>query len=436
MLAPALSQTSTGACVAPPAGTTYWDIGARGDSGPGNHSSGVTFQPRASILTDFADYPGGNTSFRANLGTNPAVVRQYCNGSKIPPEAGGAAVWYQVPPGTNEGNVPTPIFSLTAGATVDEGNNWISMTWGPLSLTSPANGAILGDYSLTSGSGQAIGYIAPGTSTTTYNLAPATDFFDNPRKTNGSVDIGAVEFAAAPNTPIASVSGGPLNFGNVIVGTTSGSQTLTLSNTGTASVTGIGLTFTGPFSRSGGSCGTTLTAGANCTINVVFQPTVVGPASGSLTIASNVAVAGSPVSLSGTGVAAVTSATLTPTLWTPTQTRNCPGTTIGQILACLGDPAQLFTFTNTGNTTITGIAQGVLGGANVADYAKVNLLSTCGPAGGGQLVSTLTLAPGASCVVTVQFRPLTSEAAGTKNATITVNSSAGAVAAILRGQAN
>ena len=45
------------------------------------------------------------------------------------------------PQGTNEGNVPVPVFSLTAGATVDEGNNWINISWGPLSMTSPSTGA-------------------------------------------------------------------------------------------------------------------------------------------------------------------------------------------------------------------------------------------------------------------------------------------------------
>ena len=438
-LAPALNQASTGQCNTN--GANFWDIGLRGDTGPANHSSGFTFTPRASILTDAGDYPGGNTSLRANSGANPNVASQYCNGSKIPPEA-GAGVWYRVPPGTNEGNVPVPIFSLTAGATVDEGNNWISMTWGPLSIVNPVTNAILGDYRLTSGSGTAIGYISPATSSTTYNLAPANDFFETPRKTNGSVDIGAVEFVVAPNTPLASVAGGPLNFGNVVVGTTSGSQTLTLSNTGTASVTGIALTFSGPFARAtvGGSCGTTLPAGANCTINVVFQPTALGPASGSLAIASNVAVSGSPVSLSGTGVAATISATLTPANWSPTQTRNCPGTGFLGMLACMADPTQIFMFTNTGNVPLTNLTQATLAGANTADYTIVRLLSTCGPAGGGQLMGQGTVAnplnPGQSCSVAVGFRPLTSEAAGVKNATVTVNSAAGAKTSTLTGTAN
>ena len=45
---------------------------------------------------------------------------------------------YQVPPGIADATVPNPIFNLTPAATVDEGNNWINISWGPLALTNPA----------------------------------------------------------------------------------------------------------------------------------------------------------------------------------------------------------------------------------------------------------------------------------------------------------
>ena len=118
------------------------------------------------------------------------------------------------------------------------------------------------------------------------------------------------------------------------------------------------------------------------------------------------AVTGSPVSLTGTGVAAVISATLTPTSHAY---GNAPRG-VGALLA----PSQVFTLTNTGNITLTGIAQGALSGTNPAEFAVARLVSTCGPAGGGQLLGQTTLAPGASCTVTVQFRPLTTQTTGAK----------------------
>jgi hypothetical protein len=423
----AIVTGGTGACPSP---ASYWDIGARGDTGPTNHSSGITLAPTYSVLTDAGDYPGNH-----NTASNPTVMSQYCNGSRTPPEY--LSMGYQVPPGISDATVPNPIFNLTPSATVDEGNNWINMSWGPLALTNPVNGTTLGNYALASGS-PAIDYI-PSTATTNYAEAPSNDFFSNPRKTNNNaVDVGAVEFLAAPGTPIGSVTGGPLAFGNATVGSASAAQTLTLHNTatGTANLTGIGVVVTAPFSRSGGTCGATLAAGSTCTITVLFSPTVAGAATGTATITSNVAITGSPVALSGTGVVPVISATLTPTTWSyGTQTRNCPGTGLGAI-ACLGDPTKTFTLTNTGNVTLTGIGDGVLGGTNANEFSITRLLSTCGPAGGGQLTANTTLAPGATCVVTVQFKPLTAQTTGLKNGTISVTSAAGTKTSALTGTAN
>jgi len=97
----------------------------------------------------------------------------------------------------------------------------------------------------------------------------------------------------------------------------------------------------------------------------------------------------------------------------------------------------VFTLRNTGNVTLTGIAQGALGGVNVADYSIVRLLSTCGPAGNGQLLGQTTLAPNAACTVTVQFRPLATDAHGsTRNATVSVTDAAGTQSSTLVGHVN
>jgi hypothetical protein len=336
-LVPALNQTSTGACQALPA-LSYWDIGLRGDHGPTDHASGFTFTPEASVLTSTTGYPGGGTGFRVNTsGFTPGVVHQYCNGSKRPPEATcknatGQTVpcGYLVPPGTNESNVPIPVFNLTAGATVDEGNNWVNISWGPLALTNPSTGAVLGDYSLAAGS-PAIGYITNANSSTTYAAAPTDDFFGNLRKSNGAVDAGAVEFAGTtPAAPtLASIAPSSARRGQAIpvtltgtnlAGTTAvmvsgtGANTIGVSNlvvvddntvtatftiAANASITGAAATHTVQVSTPGGTSNT-----------VTF--TVFGPTVASITPASGARGATVPVTITGNGLNGATSVTAAP----------------------------------------------------------------------------------------------------------------------------
>jgi len=306
------AQTATGQCST---GATYWDIGVRGNTGPGNHTGG-TLHPTFSVLSS-GGYAGSNN----NSGTTPPVISQYCNGSRVPPECSvadgcGGPSGFGVPPGINDAVTPNPRFSLTPAATVDEGNNWINVSWGPLALANPAvlgpanPGATGGDY----GGGPALA---------NYSLSagiggvpasqdyPPMDFFGNARSGNNT-DPGAVEFAGPVG--IARVSPTTLTFGNQTRGTTSSAMTVTVANTGTVALAGGSFTFGGgtpqPFSRpagtAGGTCGATLAVGASCTVNVVFAPaatTTSGTAfSRRLTVAysGGAAVTGSPVTLTGT----------------------------------------------------------------------------------------------------------------------------------------
>jgi hypothetical protein len=198
----------TGACVS---GVSYWDLGVRGDTGPTNHtgSGGITLlSPEASFITSTAGgYTGGGLGLRVNSAANPTVLSQYCNGSRTPPEFKSSG--YQVPPGIADATVPNPLFNLTPSATVDEGNNWININWGPLTLNNTtvvgtdgnyAGGPALGNYGLP-GNSPAVDYVTSANSGLTYAAAPTTDFFGTARPQGAGIDVGAVEFVSTTTTP-------------------------------------------------------------------------------------------------------------------------------------------------------------------------------------------------------------------------------------------
>jgi hypothetical protein len=174
----------------------YWDIGVRGDVTPTPDSgSGFALNPMFSILTETAGYTGAGL-----LEADPEVVAQYCNGSRLPPEGGGTFAGFNAPPGRSETTGLYPVFALnqiTPAATVDEGNNWIDLNYGPLSLanaaTAPPTGTAqdpLGNYDITAAS--------PAITAATPTGAPDHDFFGRSRPLGAGFDIGAVEFFAPP----------------------------------------------------------------------------------------------------------------------------------------------------------------------------------------------------------------------------------------------
>ena len=102
------------------------------------------------------------------------------------------------------------------------------------------------------------------------------------------------------NGSSVTVSPSALGFGSQATGTTSAAQNVTVTNTGTAAAPITTVSTSGDFSQTN-TCGTSLAAGASCTVAVRFAPTAAGNRTGTLTITA--AGVTSTVPLSGTGVA-------------------------------------------------------------------------------------------------------------------------------------
>ena len=105
--------------------------------------------------------------------------------------------------------------------------------------------------------------------------------------------------------PLASLSTSSLSFGNQNLGVTSNPQSVMVTNTGTASLTGLSATLAGTnaidFSVST-NCPDPLVVDARCFVGVAFAPTDIGPRSAALQISDNAPDSPQIVMLSGIGI--------------------------------------------------------------------------------------------------------------------------------------
>ena len=209
--------------------------------------------------------------------------------------------------------------------------------------------------------------------------------------------------SAFPVMSVAPVTSGPsatvlpagLTFSTQAVGTTSATETVTVKNTGTTTLAISGITIAGTdhadFAQTH-TCGSSLGAGASCSISVTFSPTASGTRTAILSVTDNAAGSPQKVSLSGIG----TTAKLSPTSFN-----------FGAVATGTTSLAKTVTLTNVGTTTLTisGIA---ISGVNVSEFAQTH---TCGS----------SLLAGASCSISVTFKPTT---AGTRAAALDVTDNA------------
>jgi hypothetical protein len=106
--------------------------------------------------------------------------------------------------------------------------------------------------------------------------------------------------------PAASLTPSTVTYGPQAVGTTSAPQTVTLTNTGTASLFINGVSSSGlhqlDFTRTNDQCiGMPVAVGASCTITIAFNPTATGTRTMNLSVTDNAASSPQVITLTGTG---------------------------------------------------------------------------------------------------------------------------------------
>ncbi|MBZ5666834.1 MAG: choice-of-anchor D domain-containing protein, partial [Acidobacteriia bacterium] len=260
-------------------------------------------------------------------------------------------------PGCSGGG--TPDFSLSANpntVTITQGGNPGTST---ITVT-PFNG-FNGSVTL-SASGLPTGVTAgfapnPTTTTSTLTLtASATATVGTSTVTINGVS-GSLNHSTTLQLTVNQSGGGPavtltptsLTWGKVVVGTAGATKTVTVTNTGIATLHFGTITTSGDFALAASPkpCSSTLAVGVSCKIKVTFTPTQLGVRTGTLTINDDAANSPQTVPLSGTGVGP---ATLTPT--SATYAVRKVGTT---------SAAKTFTLTNKQSAFLTGITVATTG---------------------------------------------------------------------------
>jgi len=203
-------------------------------------------------------------------------------------------------------------------------------------------------------------------------------------------------FIKAGSLTSSSVSFAPssLAFGNVADGTTAPAQTVTLTNVGAAALGSLAISTSSAEFAETNTCGTSLAAGASCTVSVTFTPQTGGLVQGNLSISDNAPDSPQVLSISGTGISGPF---LSFSPFSLTFGPQAPGTT---------SPAQTITLTNTGTSGLT-IASITAAGS---DFAA------------GNDCPENAIPPKGTCTITVTWTP--AEDVTTETGTITITDNA------------
>src|ERR1700674_894460 len=190
------------------------------------------------------------------------------------------------------------------------------------------------------------------------------------------------------------VSPTSLAFGSEITDVASAPMVVTVTNTGAVALPVTSIALSGSdasqFSQSNG-CGTSVAAGSNCTISVVFTPTSGGSKAATLKVNGGGGAGTQTVALSGVGV--VLTYGVSPTSFA-----------FGSEITNVASAPMVVTVTNTGAVAlpVTSIA---LSGTDASQFSQTN---SCGT----------SVAAGSNCTISVVFTPTSG---GSKAATLKVN---------------
>ncbi len=202
-----------------------------------------------------------------------------------------------------------------------------------------------------------------------------------------SVGTQTAQLSGTGNAPATdTLTPGSVTFGQQAIGSTSAAQQVTLTNNGDVALTLITTSMSGGDFTATNGCGASLNPHSSCAISIAFVPSAIGARTATLSVTDQ--FRSQTVSLTGTGVAPA-GVSLSPAAL------NFTATGIG-----LTAPAQTLTLTNNGglplHLTNSSVSAGFLlasnnCGATLAPAASCNLTIVFSPSAAGAISGALTL---------------------------------------------
>jgi hypothetical protein len=209
---------------------------------------------------------------------------------------------------------------------------------------------------------------------------------------------GDSNFNAHPGTPLLQVVSGArptvslsptsLTFTPQIVGTTSSSKTVTVTNTGPGALSVASIAFSGDFSETDNCTGAPLLTGKKCTISVTASPTLAGSLSGGVTINDNAANSPQIVNLTATGLIPLTAAPTSLSFGTVAVGSNSPKT----VTLTNNDPSGSLSlsFSTTGDYSVAGSGTSPCG-TNLLAKQHCTITVTFNPTYNGLIAGALSI---------------------------------------------
>lgn len=220
-----------------------------------------------------------------------------------------------------------------------------------------------------------------------------------------SVCVSLVGADSHANVRYHSISYSPssVNFGSVVVGSSSNTQTLTMVNNGRANLVISAVQLSSGFQWAPATptmcvLGSSIAPGASCTMAIYFAPQSAGALSGSLTLTDNLYNPTQVIPLSGTGVPAV-----------PALSHSPSSVNFGNVSVGSSSGIQTLTMQNSGNADLV-----------ISTIALSNGFSW-GPDTPTECQLGGSLAPGASCTMAIYFAP---QSAGSLSGSLTLTDNA------------